>query len=384
VDIPCACFIEDRSIILVLSLLQSILEDHGVTVYDVDEADEGAGNHSGTPPPHRRNHNQIPKRVARAYILWKLNKPKIGIRVIAGGTQISYCCLTNPLPSIKTDHRRVQRHLRRMFFRIGYVRSCPIVQSTDEIIKHLRYINRLCSHGHFPLDKGKVVSFDFTKLCPLLPSDAVVTNVSTIVALGFHRHRENRARRSDSTPCIFIRQECYPSKERAEWVDEKPTDPEELEGFIFLYVDTIVEHVRFIMDNAYSTFADGLFRQTIGVPTSTNCASEIANIFLFYYELEFFQQKLSASNVLSKPLQCVLLSYMRYIDDIFSATSDASMIFEGSGGFMFGDSAQGTGIFPTAVKKADGSIIEKPLELEGEGGSSVNYELEFFQQKLSA
>ena len=40
---------------------------------------------------------------------------------------------------------------------------------------------------------------------------------------------------------------------------------------------------------------------------------------------------------------------------------------------MFGDSAQGTGIFPTAVKKADGSIIEKPLELEGEGGSSVNY-----------
>ena len=40
---------------------------------------------------------------------------------------------------------------------------------------------------------------------------------------------------------------------------------------------------------------------------------------------------------------------------------------------MFGDSAQGTGIFPTTVKKADGSIIENPLELEGEGGSSVNY-----------
>ena len=27
----------------------------------------------------------------------------------------------------------------------------------------------------------------------------------------------------------------------------------------------------------------------------------------------------------------------------------------------------------TTVKKADSSIIEKPLELEGEGGSSVNY-----------
>ena len=131
-----------------------------------------------------------------------------------------YCCLTNPLTSIKTDHRRVQRHFTEMFLRLGYVRSCPIVQSTDEIIGHLRYINRLCSRGHFPLDKGKVVSLDFTKLYPLLPSDAVVTNVSTIVALGFHRHRENRARRLNSTPSIFIKQECYPSKERAEWVDE--------------------------------------------------------------------------------------------------------------------------------------------------------------------
>jgi hypothetical protein len=107
-----------------------------------------------------------------------------------------------------------------MFLRLGYVRPCPIVQSTDEIIEHLRYINLLCSHGHFPLDKGKAVSLDFTKLYPLLPSDAVVANVSTIVALGFHGRRENRTRRLNSTPSIFIKQECYPSKERAEWVDE--------------------------------------------------------------------------------------------------------------------------------------------------------------------
>ena len=60
----------DKQERILLSLLQPILdrhrkytEDHGVTVYDVDEADEGAGN---TPPPHCRNNNQIRKRVARA------------------------------------------------------------------------------------------------------------------------------------------------------------------------------------------------------------------------------------------------------------------------------------------------------------------------------
>ena len=61
--------------------------------------------------------------------------------------------------------------------------------------------------------------------------------------------------------------------------------------------------------------------------------------------------------------------YRRYYFSYFRRQHD----FRRFRGFMFGDSAQGTGIFPTAVKKADGSIIEKPLELEGEGGSSVNY-----------
>jgi hypothetical protein len=92
----------DKQERILLSLLQPILdrhrkytEDHGVTVYDVDEADEGAGN---TPPPHCRNNNQIRKRVARAYILWKLhNKPKTGIRVIAGGTQISTTAVSQTL-----------------------------------------------------------------------------------------------------------------------------------------------------------------------------------------------------------------------------------------------------------------------------------------------
>ena len=176
-----------------------------------------------------------------AYILWELHKPKIVIRVIAGGTQISTSAVSQSLSrALKLIIGECNGIFKEMFLRLGYVRSCPIVQSTDEIIGHLRYINRLSSRGHFSLDKGKVVSLDFTKLYPFLPSDAVVANVSTIVALGFHRRRENRARRLDSTPPTFFRQEWYPSKERAEWVDEKPTDPEELEGFLLLDVDTIL------------------------------------------------------------------------------------------------------------------------------------------------
>ena len=87
------------------------------------------------------------------------------------------------------------------------------------------------------------------------------------------------------------------------------------------------------MDNAYSTFADGLFRHTIGVPTGTNCAPEIANIFLFYYELEFFQQKLSAWNVLSKPM--------------FKSGGISTIFFSA----MFGETAKWTGIFSTVVEK---------------------------------
>ena len=160
----------------------------------------------------------------------------------------------------------------------------------------------------------------------------------------------------------------YPSKEPAVWTDELPPQDKRA-GHIFLDTDTLAQHVKFILNNSYSTFADGFFKQTIGIPTGTNCAPELANLFLLYYEMEYFQVKLAQWKTLSTSMKSILISYRRYIDDIWFLRANAKDDFD----FLFGESRLGTGIFPTQITNEAGAIIDKPLELEGERGRSCNF-----------
>ena len=112
-----------------------------------------------------------------------------------------------------------------------------------------------------------------------------------------------------------------------------------------------------------------------GVPTGTNSSPDIANLFLLYYELQFFQNKLKDWNTLRPELQSLLLTYSRFIDDIFAVTTDKEMtVFDNKdmqNGITFGDGEDG--IFPMSLLIKNGEIIDKPLQIEGEGGREVNF-----------
>ena len=131
---------------------------------------------------------------------------------------------------------------------------------------------------------------------------------------------------------IYIKIEQYPSKAEAEWtigpppqgnVEENENDPDN--KYLWLDVDTLYKHVRFVFTNAYSTFAGELYHQLKGVPTGTNSSPEIANLLLLYYELQFFQNKLKDWSTLGPELQSFLLTYSRFIDDIFAVTTNKEM-----------------------------------------------------------
>ena len=112
-----------------------------------------------------------------------------------------------------------------------------------------------------------------------------------------------------------------------------------------------------------------------GVPTGTNSSPEIANLFLLYYELQFFQNKMKSWNTLGPALQSFLLTYSRFIDDIFAVTTDKEMtVFDNNdmqSGITFGDGEDG--IFPMSLLNKKGEIIDKPLQIEGEEGREVNF-----------
>ena len=73
--------------------------------------------------------------------------------------------------------------------------------------------------------------------------------------------------------------------------------------------------LEYLIDNIFLEFGGRIFQQTIGIPMGTNCASLLADLFLYSYEAEFVQSLLQASK---KHLAQQFNFTYRYIDDVLS------------------------------------------------------------------
>ena len=51
--------------------------------------------------------------------------------------------------------------------------------------------------------------------------------------------------------------------------------------------DNICKMIDVLIDNIFVQFGGRLFRQVIGISVGTNCASLLADLFLYSYENEF-------------------------------------------------------------------------------------------------
>ena len=73
--------------------------------------------------------------------------------------------------------------------------------------------------------------------------------------------------------------------------------------------------LAFLIDNIFAMFDGRVFRQTVGIPMSTNCAPLLADLFLYSYEADFIQGLLKKNE--KKLTRCFSFTF-RYIDDIRS------------------------------------------------------------------
>ena len=72
---------------------------------------------------------------------------------------------------------------------------------------------------------------------------------------------------------------------------------------------------EFLVDNIYVRFGGQLFRQMVGIPTGTNCAPLLVDLFLYSYENEFLDKLIKGGK--RKLARKFNLSY-HYIDDLIS------------------------------------------------------------------
>ena len=58
-------------------------------------------------------------------------------------------------------------------------------------------------------------------------------------------------------------------------------------GLVRMY-ELVCDAVLYLLDNIYIRFGNMLYRQIVGITMGTNCASLLADLFLFCYERDFF------------------------------------------------------------------------------------------------
>ena len=80
-------------------------------------------------------------------------------------------------------------------------------------------------------------------------------------------------------------------------------------------VDDIIKMLQFLVDNIFMVFAGKIFQQIVGIPTGTNCAPLLADIFRYSYEAEFVQSLFSTDR---KQLASRFNFTYMYIDDVLS------------------------------------------------------------------
>ena len=77
----------------------------------------------------------------------------------------------------------------------------------------------------------------------------------------------------------------------------------------------VCDALVYLWDNIFIRFGIKLYRQTIGIPMGTNCASLVAELFLFCYERDFMKS-------LSRESQADIIeafnSTSRYLDDLLN------------------------------------------------------------------
>ena len=62
---------------------------------------------------------------------------------------------------------------------------------------------------------------------------------------------------------------------------------------------------NYLLDNLYIQVGDELLRQIVGIPMGVSCAPYLANVMLFMYELEFFDDFISTHDpICNKPANC--------------------------------------------------------------------------------
>ena len=193
------------------------------------------------------------------HMLPTFHKPSLDFRYIAAGVKSSTKVLSKILSGVFKLLGTTLKYQDNFKFKFLDASGDWIVNSKDRVKSNLNYLNNVCT-------AKSVYSFDFKKLYTNLPHDKVLEKLSSLIQLCFKEKIFDLIKIND--------------KFQARWAGVNKTK------WSFTCID-IIDMFKFLLDNIYVKFRGVIYRQVIGIPMGCDCAQQVADLFLYWYEHDY-------------------------------------------------------------------------------------------------
>ena len=131
-----------------------------------------------------------------------------------------------------------------------------------EVLDRLCNINRTSRANSFD-------SFDFSTLYTNIPHEALKTNIKNLIREAF---------KIRGSKYLIVSKDG-----KAHW----SLEPSLWSACVSVDNSKLVEWTNYLIDNVYIKVGFKVYRQTVGIPMGTDCAPQLANLFLFHYKYKF-------------------------------------------------------------------------------------------------
>ena len=205
----------------------------------------------------------------KLYLISKLHKNPYKQRCIAGSAK----CSTKPLSQILTliltaVKEGLQKYCDTAYARSG-VNQIWILKNSNELLENLK-----AQSLH---SVNSIKSFDFSTLYITIPHDKLKSKLKEIIKqCFFHKNGKRRFQY-----VVIGYKATYFVRDHSD-APQKYSDAD------------VIKMLEYLIYNMFVEFGGRIFQQTIGIPTGTNCAPLLADLFLYSYEAEFVQSLLQA------------------------------------------------------------------------------------------
>ena len=209
------------------------------------------------------------ERLPSFYWLPKLHKTPYGTRFIAASNR----CTTKQLSALLTSW---------------------IIDNSKEVLDRLQNINKNSRATSFD-------SYDFATLYTNIPHDELKNNIRVLVHEAFKVRGAkylvvNRHGKAHWSLVTSLTAECTS-------IDESK----------------LLEWMEYLINNVYIKVGNRVYRQTIGIPMGTDCAPQMANLFLFHYEYSYMKRLMRDNLCIAKRFS----DTVRYIDDLLTLNNNS-------------------------------------------------------------